>query len=46
MVTVSDREDVYVDIRALNGCDTDHLTAPFLLMEKVLFLKMGSQQDF
>lgn len=28
MVTVSYGDNVYVDIRALNGCDTDHLAVP------------------
>lgn len=41
MVTVFYRDNVYVDIRALNGCDIHHLAVPFLLMEEALFLKAG-----
>lgn len=37
MVTVFYRDDVYVDIRALNGCDIHHLAVTFQLMEGALF---------
>lgn len=41
MVTVFYRDDVYVDIRALNGRDIYHLTVSVQLMEGVLFPKVG-----
>lgn len=41
MVTVLYRDNVYVDIRALNGCDIHHLAVPFPLMEEDLFFKVG-----
>lgn len=41
MVTVFYRDNVYVDIRALNGCDIQHLAAAFPLTVAALFLKVG-----
>lgn len=46
MVTVFYRDNVYVDIRALNGCDIHHLAVAFPLMEDTLFLKVGPLQGF
>lgn len=41
MVTVFYRYNVYVDIRALNGCDIHHLAVPFPPMEEALFPEVG-----
>lgn len=42
MVTVFYRDNVYVEITALNGCDIQHLAVTFLLMEQALFSKVGT----
>lgn len=42
MVTVFYRDNVYVEITALNGCDIQHLAVTFLLMEQALFPKVGT----
>lgn len=42
MVTVFYRDNVYVEITALNGCDIQHLAVTFLLMQQALFPKVGT----